>query len=197
MADKIETRAGLPVEFRMDEALIGVSGYAAVFNEWANIGDYWEERIAPGAFDKVLGQDVPFLIEHSGLPLARTGSKTLALNTDSRGLKIAANLDGADPDVMRIVPKMKRGDLSKMSFGFRVARQEWDESGDLPRRTILEIRDLLDVSIVTNPAFGGTEIGLRSLEAARAEGGRAVVAGLTMGMALDLAELGLAGTRQR
>ena len=73
-------------------------------------------------------------------------------------------LDASDPDVQSIVPKMKRGDLDKMSFAFIPTRQEWDESGDMPRRTIQEAQ-LFDVSIVTTPAYDGTEIGLRSLEA--------------------------------
>jgi len=63
---------------------------------------------------------------------------------------------------------MKRGDLDKMSFAFVPMRQTWDDSGDIPKRTIEDVA-LHDVSIVTTPAYDGTEIGLRSLEAFRAE----------------------------
>ena len=62
---------------------------------------------------------------------------------------------------------MKRGDLDKMSFAFVPTRQEWDDSGDLPKRTIQDLQ-LYDVAIVTTPAYEGTDIGLRSLEAHRA-----------------------------
>ncbi len=165
----IETRAALPADLRTEGAAIKVSGHAAVFGERANIGGMFEETIARGAFDAALAQsDVPFLIEHAGLPLARTGSGTLKLSVDDRGLFIETDLDGSDPDVARIVPKMKRGDLSKMSFAFTVDAEEWDERGDIPLRTITSFRRLYDVAVVTNPAYGGTDIGLRSLQAHRA-----------------------------
>ena len=90
---------------------------------------------------------------------------TLELFEDQRGLRMRALLDMRDPDVRSIVPKMQRGDLDKMSFAFIPTRQKWkDVDGkDLPRRTIEEA-ELYDVSIVTTPAYSGTEIGLRSLE---------------------------------
>ncbi|MGR3498782.1 MAG: HK97 family phage prohead protease [Limimaricola soesokkakensis] len=166
---KREIRAALPAELTEADDQVRVAGHAAIYNERANIGGYFEERIAPGAFDAILGaDDVPFLIEHDGLPLARTGSGTLTLTADKRGLYIETTLDPSDPDVARIVPKMKRGDLSKMSFAFSVATEEWDETGEIPLRTITGFRKLYDVAIVTNPAYAGTDIGLRSLEAARA-----------------------------
>lgn len=163
-----EIRTGLPVEVRAEGQTIKVSGYAAVFNERANIGGMFEERIAPGAFRSAIGRDdVVFLINHEGLPLARTRSGTLTLKEDERGLYMESELDPEDPDVKAIVPKMKRGDLDKMSFAFYPTVQEWDESGDLPLRTIREA-SLADVSIVTNPAYSGTDIGLRSLQEHRA-----------------------------
>jgi uncharacterized protein len=165
---KHEIRSGLPVEVRAEGQTIKVSGYAAVFNERASIGGLFEERIAPGAFRAAIGRDdVVFLVNHNGLPLARTRSGTLTLIEDERGLYMETELDPEDPDVRAIVPKMKRGDLDKMSFAFYPSVQEWDESGDLPLRTIREAA-LADVSIVTNPAYSGTEIGLRSLQEHRA-----------------------------
>ena len=163
-----EIRAGQPVEVRAEGETIKVSGYAAVFNERANIGGMFEEMIAPGAFRAAIGRDdVVFLINHAGLPLARTRSGTLKLTEDERGLFMESELDPEDPDVRAIVPKMKRGDLDKMSFAFYPAVQEWDESGDLPLRTIREA-SLSDVSIVNNPSYSGTDIGLRSLQEHRA-----------------------------
>jgi HK97 family phage prohead protease len=109
---------------------------------------------------------VVFLINHDGLPLARTRSGTLELKEDETGLWMGADLDPEDPDVRSIVPKMKRGDLDKMSFAFRVKKEEWDETVDPPRRTIRAV-DLVDVAIVTTPAYDGTSIALRSLDDAR------------------------------
>jgi HK97 family phage prohead protease len=162
-----ETRATHPAEVRAADTGVKVEGYAAIFNERTVIAGMWEEVIHPGAFDAALRRrdDVPFLIEHRGLPLARTASGTLNLTVDERGLKIASDLDPTDPDVMRIVPKMRRGDLSKMSFGFRAVRQEWDESKSLAVRHLHEV-ELLDVSVVADPAYEGTDIAIRSRQAA-------------------------------
>lgn len=169
MTLKHEIRGGIPAEIRADDSGVKVSGYAAVFNQEANIGGMFREVIEPGAFRAAIGRDdVVFLINHEGLPLARTRSGTLKLSEDEHGLKIETDLDAEDPDVRSIIGKMKRGDLDKMSFAFLPSVQEWDDSGDIPLRTIKEA-SLFDVSIVTTPAYAGTDIGLRSLEDARKE----------------------------
>jgi HK97 family phage prohead protease len=162
-----EIRAGIPVEIRKDAEGIRVEGYAAVFGQETNIGGMFREKIERGAFSEAIGRDdVVFLINHEGLPLARTRSGTLKLTEDDHGLRMETMLDPDDPDVKSIAGKMKRGDLDKMSFAFFPEVQEWDESGDLPLRTIRKA-SLFDVSVVTTPAYDGTEIALRSLQASR------------------------------
>lgn len=164
-----EIRAGIPAEIRADETGINVEGYAAVFGEETNIGGMFREVIEKGAFSEAIGRDdVVFLINHEGLPLARTRSGTLKLYEDDRGLRIETSLDPEDPDVKSIAGKMRRGDLDKMSFAFFPDVQEWDDTGDIPLRTIKRA-SLYDVSVVTTPAYQGTEIALRSLQAARSE----------------------------
>lgn len=159
-----EFRAIAPAELRADGEGIKVSGYAAVFGEVTEIGGFFREVIEKGAFTEALGRDdVVFLINHDGLPLARTRSGTLVLEQDDHGLRMETMLDAEDPDVKSIIGKMKRGDLDKMSFAFLPEVQEWDETQDPPLRTIKKAA-LFDVSIVTTPAYDGTEIGLRSLE---------------------------------
>jgi|TARA_R110000868_G_scaffold91417_1_gene253505 uncharacterized protein len=165
---EIEMRSA-PAEVRLENDTIKVSGYASVFSEETNIGGMFREVIAPGAFKAAIGRDdVRFLVNHDGLPLARTKSGTLILKEDNRGLYMETELDATDPDVQQIVPKMKRGDLDKMSFAFRATKQDWDESGDIPLRTIREA-ELFDVSIVNDPAYPGTEIGLRCFDAFKKE----------------------------
>jgi len=158
-----EQRPAQKLEIRdADDGNVTVEGYAAKFDEETVIGGQWREQIAPGAFRDAIGRDdVVFLINHAGLPLARTRSGTLELSEDEVGLRIRAQLDPTDPDVRSIVPKMKRGDLDKMSFAFIPTRQKWDDEEKMPRRTITEA-ELYDVSIVTTPAYDGTSIGLRS-----------------------------------
>lgn len=164
-----EIRAGVPAEIRADGETVKVSGYAAVFNEETDIGGLFREVIEPGAFKDAIGRDdVVFLINHDGLPLARTRSGTLTLREDERGLYMETELDATDPEVKSIVPKMKRGDLDKMSFAFFPDVQEWDDTGETPLRRVKKA-SLVDVAIVTFPAYEGTEIGLRALDAYRAK----------------------------
>lgn len=170
MSEREIRSAGIRAEVRESEdGGLHVEGYAAVFNQEADIGGWFREVIAPGAFSDAIGRDdVVFLINHDGLPLARTRSGTLTLAEDNHGLKMSTVLDAEDPDVKSIIGKMRRGDLDKMSFAFLPEIQEWDETQDPPLRTVRKAR-LFDVSIVTTPAYDGTEIGLRGLEAHRAK----------------------------
>lgn len=161
-----EARFGIPCEIRSDnDGTIRVTGHAAVFNQRADIGGWFTEEFAPGAFREAIGRDdVVFLVNHDGLPLARTRSGTLSLKEDELGLRIDTTLDPEDPDVKAIRGKMDRGDLDKMSIAFSAEVQEWHEKEDeLPHRIIREAK-LYDVSIVTFPAYDGTDIGMRSLE---------------------------------
>ena len=163
-----EIRSFAPAEIRAESDGIKVSGYAAVFGQQADIAGMFNEKIDRGAFTDAIGRDdVVFLINHDGLPLARTRSGTLTLSEDAHGLRMDTTLDATDPDVISIIGKMKRGDLDKMSFAFIPEVEEWNDSGQVPVRTIKKAR-LFDVSVVTTPAYDGTSIGLRSLEAYRA-----------------------------
>lgn len=133
-----------------------LTGLAAVFNQWAEIGPF-RERIAPGAFREALKtSDVRLLVNHAGLPFARTTSGTMDLRETDKGLEMEARLSKADPEVRALVPKIERGDLSQFSFAFDVgsAGQSWD--GD--ERTISQFSELFDVSLVTFPAFEATKV---------------------------------------
>lgn len=160
------------VEMRADDGKMTVAGYAAVFYEEADIGGWYREVIAPGAFAKTIqAQDVRAFFGHDrGRVLGRKSAGTLRLQEDAKGLFVEIDLpdtsDGRDARTL-----IDRGDISGMSFGFEVVRQEWDETGDVAKRTILEVV-LEEVSIVSMPAYDGTSIALRSLEDARKERGQ-------------------------
>jgi HK97 family phage prohead protease len=143
-----------------------LTGYASTFNQPYDMG-WYTESVDPGAFTRTLGQnpDVRLLINHDGLPLARTTSGTLLLDTDSKGLRVQAQLDPTDPDVQALAPKMRRGDLNQMSFGFRTIEDSWSQ--DMSKRNMLSL-DLNngDASIVTYPANPTATVGLRSTRAA-------------------------------
>jgi HK97 family phage prohead protease len=167
---KLERRATpQPPELRAGEAGKVAKGYAALFNTKADIGGYFTETIAPGAFTETLrSADVLALIQHDpGRVIGRSTAGTLRLKEDKTGLAVEIDLpdtsDGRD-----LAVQLERGDVRGMSFGFRVTHDEWDESGDIPARTIHKV-DLFEVSAVANPAYDDTSIALRSLDEARKE----------------------------
>ena len=162
MAKKIERRtySVRDVEARADGDGMRLAGYAAVFND-SSVPLPFKESIAPGAFRKTLSEtpDVRLLINHEGLPLARTKNGTLKLNEDDRGLRFEADL--ADTQEGRdIYELVKRGDVDQMSFAFRVIRQKWND--DKSRRVLTEV-SLADgdVSVVTYPAYPTTTVEAR------------------------------------
>ena len=143
-----------------EDGTMRLSGYAAVFND-SSVPLPFKESIAPGAFRKTLMEtpDVRLLINHEGLPLARTKNGTLTLTEDDRGLYMDAEI--ADTSEGRDLYKLvERGDVDQMSFAFRVIRQKWSE--DRTRRVLTEI-SLADgdVSVVTYPAYPTTSVEAR------------------------------------
>lgn len=164
----MERRAlAAPPEVRADDGAMVARGYAALFNSEADIGGYFREVIAPGAFRETLkNDDIRALIDHdTGRVIGRSSAGTLRLKEDDKGLSVEIDLpdttDGRD-----LAVQLERGDISGMSFGFIVRHDEWDETSDPPTRTIHAV-DLREVSAVAFPAYGDTEIALRSLENAR------------------------------
>jgi len=148
------------VEARSEDGDMRLSGYAAVFNE-ASLPLPFREYIAPGAFRKTLQEtpDVRLLINHEGLPLARTKNGTMTLTEDEIGLRFDATL--ADTTESRdLWTLVQRGDVDQMSFAFRVIRQKW--SDDRSERTLTEV-SLADgdVSVVTYPAYPATFVEAR------------------------------------
>jgi uncharacterized protein len=135
-------------------------GYAAVFDSPSEPMPFIE-YVKRGAFMKTIkdGADVRLLIDHEGVPLARTKSGTLMLEEDERGLRVEANLDPANPDAARVMSALKRGDLSQMSFAFRTIKDSFN--ADRSVRELKEVQ-LYDVSVVTYPAYESTVAELRT-----------------------------------
>lgn len=162
-----------PFEVDSDPDTLTLTGYASTFEQYEMYGGPtaggWIEQLDRKAFDKTLREspDLHLLINHAGMPLARTASGTLQLSTDDHGLKVVAKLDRSDPDVQRLEPKMRRGDMDEMSFAFRVRSQEWRTApgfkGADSLRSILDV-DLHkgDVSVVNFGANPTTSASVRS-----------------------------------
>lgn len=161
-----EERRIAKLELRTDEATGNpvLEGYATVYDYRYDLGGGpdaggFTEVIARGAAAKSAKEaDVRLLVNHDGVPLARTKSGTLSLESDDIGLRVSAQLDPANPAAAEVRSAMERGDLDQMSFAFKVLRQEWSE--DYSVRTISEVK-LYDVSVVTYPANPATVVQLQ------------------------------------
>lgn len=146
------------------------SGYATVYDIGYEMSDWagpFTEVMRAGAASKTLneGADVPFLINHGGMTLARTKSGTLKLADDTTGLHTEAGLDPANSSVRDLQSAMERGDIDEMSLAFWVTRQQW--SPDFDQRDILEINlNKGDVSVVNygaNPNTAGAQMNARDI----------------------------------
>lgn len=138
-----------------------LAGYAAVFDELSlDLGGF-RERLLPGAFQSTLAGagDVLGLINHDAdKVLGRTAAKTLTLKEDSRGLAFQLRPGGSQlwKDTL---DQVLRRDMAKCSFAFAgpVDRFKVQPDGSVIRE-ILDVGRLVDVSIVTTPAYEGTRV---------------------------------------
>ena len=135
-----------------------LEGYAAVYNSETDLG-HFREVIKPGAFDDVLDNDVRALINHDpNLILGRTTNGTLELSVDERGLKYRVKL-GDQQYAKDFYESVKRGDISQSSFAFTIDKQSWNEERTV--RSVDKVRQLLDVSPVTYPAYAAATVQAR------------------------------------
>ena len=160
-----ERRVALAQSVRLETRGSGMPrlvGHAAVFNSPTTIAGAFREQVAPCAFTRALreGQDVRALVDHEpGKILGRTKANTLTLYEDGHGL--VADIQLPDTSAGRdVVQSVGRGDLSGMSFAFTVAPggETWTPGNvELDLQTLVDV-DLSDVSVVTYPAYGDTDI---------------------------------------
>lgn len=144
-------------------------GYAAVFGPLSEDLGGFRERVAPNAFDRSLADDTDIraLVDHdTAKVIGRRSSGTLQLATDERGLRVEIDLpETTYANDLRAL--LQRGDVSQMSFAFLVEPngEKWegrDESG-VRIRTLTDVQ-LIEVSVVTIPAYPDTVAALRSMQ---------------------------------
>ena len=148
-----------------------VAGYASTFNEPYTLFEDDEiilrEQVAPEAFVNADMADVIMQYNHEGRVFARVSNNTLRLQTDDKGLFILADLGGTEIG-RELYEEIRGGYTNKMSFGFVVAKDRYDEALTMDGkqevvRTIESIQKVFDVSAVSLPANDGTSISIRNL----------------------------------
>ena len=170
----LDTRSQLTARATETEGSDGkrAGGYAALHNsESFDLGGF-VEVLAQGAFSRSKhavesGEINVFLFwQHdSDIILASTRSGTLTLTEDEKGLAFEFDTDGLTEQQRKT---LARGDL-QVSFGFYVREQTWVELADGTYKRTIHDLDLTEISLVTYPAYGATNVAMRSLEAFKAE----------------------------
>lgn len=154
----------VPVEFRSDgqDGVFTVRGHAAVFDRWSQDLGGFVERLARGAFRKALtaDTDVSLLREHNPLEvLASRKMGNLSVREDARGLAFDSSfMPSHVADYTEAL--LRSGYYDSMSFSFTVAPggDKWEETPSGFKRTIYEIGELREISIVKNPAYPQTDV---------------------------------------
>lgn len=140
-----------------------VEGYATTFESpyllYEIEGTKFYERIDAHALDGADMSDVIMQYDHEGRVFARQSNGSLILIPDHKGLLIEADLGRTDL-ARGLYQDIQQGMITKMSWAFTVKTDSYDRATHT--RTILEIKKVYDVSAVSIPANGDTEISARS-----------------------------------
>lgn len=150
-----------------EEKEIHLQGYALTFDSVSeDLG--FRELIKKGALDNCKMDNVVLNFNHDmSKPLARnnksTGKGSLVLTVDEKGLFFDA-IPTNTTYARDLLENMQEGLIGKCSFAFTLDYSdseaqswEWDDGKrGYDFRTINKIKEIFDVSIVTNPAYEST-----------------------------------------
>lgn len=148
-----------------------LTGQPIVYNERTDLG-WYDEIIEDGALTDTDLRDVRFLVNHNTdmIPLARSrnnnANSTMQMEiTPNVGMNIRVDLDVENnAEAKSLYSAVERGDISGMSFMFRVDADKWDDlESEHPTRRITNISKVFEVSAVTFPAYEATSIQARGL----------------------------------
>lgn len=145
-----------------------VGGYFAKFNDWSPVYFGFRERIDPGFFDDVLADDVRALFNHDDSRLlGRSKASTLRISVDSTGLLGEIDPVPKTPTGSEVLENLRLGNLTGASFAFSLPPEGgdvWKKGADnVWERTLMKAAQLFDVSVVTNPWYPSTSVGMRAV----------------------------------
>lgn len=153
----------MKVELRADRVVI--DGYVnAVARESRPISSprgRFIERVEPQAFQRALdrAEEIELRLNHRR-PVGSTADGSLSLYEDAIGLRAHAEI--SDPEVME---KARGGELRGWSFGFRAAKDIWEErAGALPLRKLTDF-EMDEVSLIDRamtPCYAATSVEVRA-----------------------------------
>ncbi len=147
------------------EKALRLEGRPIVYDQPTRINDPagdFIEVIRAGALEGADLSDARLLYNHdlNKVPLART-PKTMQLIRDPAGLRMVADLPDT-PEANSVYTAVKRGDLSGMSFAFKVPQGGDSYDAETKTRTIHRIEKVYEISVVPFPAYPQTSVEARS-----------------------------------
>lgn len=160
-----------------DSGSLKIGGYVNVTNRESEImfskkrNKWFKEVMNSGVFQRAIekASDIPLLYEHDwDKKLASTSSNTLTLKEDNVGLKFEAVIN--DKDVYELVKEER---VNSCSFGFRSLSEEYEEINNRLEKRFVNDIELMEVSLVKNPAYVGSLAETRSYEEALEEDNKA------------------------
>lgn len=152
-------------EAAADAGSLILEGMPIVYNQPTTINDpagKFIEIIRAGALDGADLADARLLYNHdlTKVPLART-PKTMQFICDPAGLRMVATLPDT-ADAKSVYTAVQRGDLSGMSFAFKVPKDGDQYDPATNTREIFKIEKVYEVSIVPFPAYPQTSVEART-----------------------------------
>lgn len=145
-----------------------IGGYINVTNRESETlynkknGKYFKEILTSGVFEDALerAEEIPLLLEHNwDEKLASTSLGDLKLREDNIGLRFEATIKDES-----LYQKIKAGIINSCSFGFKVLRERVECINSKLDRRFVDAIELLEVSLVKNPAYVGSLCESRSYE---------------------------------
>lgn len=142
-----------------------IEGRPIVYDQPTTVNDpagQYTEIIRSGALDGADLSDARLLYNHdqNRVPLART-PRTMRFDVDPAGLRMTATLPDTE-EARTVHTAVQRGDLSGMSFAFKVPKGGDKYNPATRTREIFKIEKVYEVSIVPFPAYPQTSVEARS-----------------------------------
>lgn len=155
----------LEVECR-DDGAYKIGGYINVTERESELlysgkrGKWFNEVVKQGAFTRSLksGKEIPLLLEHDYEKRLADTSNTLTLIEDQIGLRFDAEIRDKE-----VYEKIKNRQINNCSFGFLPIEQEFEQVSQVREKRFLKDLDLLEISLVENPAYAGSLVEVRNL----------------------------------
>ena len=122
-------------------------------------GQKFYEVIKRGALTGADTSDFVFYCEHTGRVYARSRNGSIKLTETEQGAEVYIELDGNDEGHRQLYNDVKAGRLDRMSFQFRIAKEEFDRA--INTFIIHRFAKLFDISAVAFPAYDMAHITAR------------------------------------